>query len=157
MVNNSLFYDLWEKQHRLLEGWFFQNQKISQKYQGLILWINKLAHPDSSDSYFANLLGSNHISIQISYQATMSIIALIKQLAESFLRGVTNYQLHTIAARCGYQLRNHHHALADAEACVWIAREILYLIYILQPLSKFGRGCFSPRNRHIHVFTNAVP
>ena len=26
---------------------------------------------------------------------------------------------------CGYQLENHHHALADAEACAWIAREIL--------------------------------
>ena len=34
-------------------------------------------------------------------------------------------QLHTVAAECGYQLENHHHALADAEACAWIAREIL--------------------------------
>lgn len=42
-----------------------------------------------------------------------------------FPKGLTNYQLHTVAARCGYQLRNHHHALADAEACAWIAREIL--------------------------------
>lgn len=36
-----------------------------------------------------------------------------------------NHQLHTVAAQCGYQLQNHHHALADAEACAWIAREIL--------------------------------
>ena len=36
-----------------------------------------------------------------------------------------NHQLHTVAAECGYQLNNHHHALADAEACAWIAREIL--------------------------------
>ena len=36
-----------------------------------------------------------------------------------------NHQLHTIAELCGYQLKNHHHALADAEACAWIAREIL--------------------------------
>ena len=36
-----------------------------------------------------------------------------------------NHQLHTVAARCGYRLDNHHHALADAEACAWIAREIL--------------------------------
>ncbi len=32
---------------------------------------------------------------------------------------------HTVAAECGYCLENHHHALADAEACAWIAREIL--------------------------------
>lgn len=36
-----------------------------------------------------------------------------------------NYQLHTVAALCGYDLKQHHHALADAEACAWIAREIL--------------------------------
>ena len=35
------------------------------------------------------------------------------------------HQLQTVAAACGYQLENHHHALADAEACAWIAREIL--------------------------------
>ena len=36
-----------------------------------------------------------------------------------------NHQLYTVAAACGYQLDQHHHALADAEACAWIAREIL--------------------------------
>ena len=36
-----------------------------------------------------------------------------------------NHQLYTVAAACGYQLDHHHHALADAEACAWIAREIL--------------------------------
>ena len=36
-----------------------------------------------------------------------------------------NHQLQTVAAKCNYQLENHHHALADAEACAWIAREIL--------------------------------
>ena len=36
-----------------------------------------------------------------------------------------NHQLHTISILCGFRLENHHHALADAEACAWIAREIL--------------------------------
>ena len=36
-----------------------------------------------------------------------------------------NHQLQTVAAACGYDLLNHHHALADAEACAWIAREIM--------------------------------
>lgn len=36
-----------------------------------------------------------------------------------------NHQLHTVAALCGYRMEHHHHALADAEACAWIAREIL--------------------------------
>lgn len=36
-----------------------------------------------------------------------------------------NHQLQTVAQACGYCLANHHHALADAEACAWIARKIL--------------------------------
>lgn len=36
-----------------------------------------------------------------------------------------NHQLQTVAAACGYHLENHHHALADAEACAWIAKKIL--------------------------------
>ena len=41
------------------------------------------------------------------------------------LPDLENHQLHTVAEACGYHLENHHHALADAEACAWIAREIL--------------------------------
>ena len=36
-----------------------------------------------------------------------------------------NHQLHTVAAACGYVLENHHHALADAEACAAIALKLL--------------------------------
>lgn len=46
-------------------------------------------------------------------------------MAHRTMKGLENHQLHTVAATCGYQLDNHHHALADAEACAWIAREIL--------------------------------
>lgn len=36
-----------------------------------------------------------------------------------------NHQLQTVATVCGYDLANHHHALADAEACAAIALKIL--------------------------------
>ena len=36
-----------------------------------------------------------------------------------------DHQLHTVSELCGFHLLHHHHALADAEACAWIAREIL--------------------------------
>lgn len=35
------------------------------------------------------------------------------------------HQLHVVAAACGYDLEQHHHALADAEACTAIALKIL--------------------------------
>ncbi len=36
-----------------------------------------------------------------------------------------DHQLHTVASYCGYDLKNHHHALADAEACAAIALKLL--------------------------------
>ena len=36
-----------------------------------------------------------------------------------------NHQLQTVARACGYDLTNHHHALADAEACAYIAMKLL--------------------------------
>ena len=43
-----------------------------------------------------------------------------------FRRGeLPNYQLQTVAQRCGFDLKAHHHALADAEACAHIAIRIL--------------------------------
>jgi len=36
-----------------------------------------------------------------------------------------NHQLQTVAAACGFELKHHHHALADAEACARIAIHLL--------------------------------
>ena len=42
-----------------------------------------------------------------------------------FGNSLPNHQLQTVSAACGYKLENHHHALADAEACAYIAMSIL--------------------------------
>lgn len=44
---------------------------------------------------------------------------------EAFGKTLPNHKLNTVAAHCGYNLRNHHHALADAEACAAIALMLL--------------------------------
>ena len=36
-----------------------------------------------------------------------------------------HHNLDIIAGYCGYEMTNHHHALADAEACAIIAKQIL--------------------------------
>lgn len=43
----------------------------------------------------------------------------------TFGRQLPDHRLHTVAARCGYDLTRHHNALADAEACAAIALRIL--------------------------------
>ena len=35
-----------------------------------------------------------------------------------------NHRLNTVAAHCGFDLTNHHNALADAEACAYIAMKV---------------------------------
>lgn len=47
------------------------------------------------------------------------------RLSRKMFKGLENYQLHTVSAHCGYDLTNHHHALADAEACATIMLAIL--------------------------------
>lgn len=44
---------------------------------------------------------------------------------KQFGHTLPNHQLHTVAAACGFDLQNHHHALADAEACAKIALDLL--------------------------------
>ena len=41
------------------------------------------------------------------------------------LRHLRSHCLDVVAGVCGYDLKNHHHALADAEACAAIALKIL--------------------------------
>ncbi|MBR5102921.1 MAG: 3'-5' exonuclease [Muribaculaceae bacterium] len=41
------------------------------------------------------------------------------------LPDLDNHSLDTVAAACGFNMQNHHHALADAEACAHIAMEIM--------------------------------
>ncbi|MCD7971728.1 MAG: 3'-5' exoribonuclease [Candidatus Azobacteroides sp.] len=41
------------------------------------------------------------------------------------LKYLPNHQLQTVAEDCGFHLENHHHALADAEACAEIALQLL--------------------------------
>lgn len=37
-----------------------------------------------------------------------------------------NHKLDTVAAHIGFDLKDHHHALADAEACAEIARKLMW-------------------------------
>lgn len=62
------------------------------------------------------------------YQMTYPDYEFRDTLAASrrhFGRCLPNHQLHTVSEACGYCLENHHHALADAEACAYIAMKLL--------------------------------
>lgn len=47
------------------------------------------------------------------------------QMSRKKLKGLLpDYKLHTVSLFCGFELTNHHHALADAEACARIAIQL---------------------------------
>ena len=86
-----------------------------------------------ADVFFSDLQTIDDIHYQI---ATIPFVAHNARFDEGCLKAVAaarrqfghslpNHQLHTVAAACGYDLQNHHHALADAEACAAIALYIL--------------------------------
>jgi DNA polymerase-3 subunit epsilon len=49
------------------------------------------------------------------------------QASRRYFPKLENHQLHTVSAHVGYILDNHHHALADAEACAEIALKLQML------------------------------
>ena len=92
-------------------------EKIAPKIEGLPL----VAHNSSFDE------GCLKEVFQV-YQMDYPDYEFLDTLSASrkhFNGKLPNYQLQTVAAVCGYGLTNHHHALADAEACAHIALEIL--------------------------------
>lgn len=101
--NAPVFSEVWKQVEPLIEGLplVAHNKSFDESCLKAVFRCYQMDYPD--------------YEFYCTYQAARKV----------FPKGLINYQLHTVAARCGYQLRNHHHALADAEACAWIAREIL--------------------------------
>ena len=92
-------------------------QEIAPKIAGLPL----VAHNAPFDR---SCLQAAHRVYQMDYP-DYEFYCTCRASRKIFGKELPNHQLHTVAARCGYDLKNHHHALADAEACARIAMEIL--------------------------------
>ncbi|MDR0347985.1 MAG: 3'-5' exonuclease [Tannerella sp.] len=92
-------------------------REIAPKIAGLPL----VAHNKSFDE---GCLRAAHRVYQMDYPE-YEFYCTCQASRRVFGKMLPNHQLHTVAAHCGYDLQNHHHALADAEAAAAIARLIL--------------------------------
>lgn len=92
-------------------------KKIAPKINGLPL----VAHNSRFDE---NCLKSVFRVYQVDYP-DYEFRDTLAASRRTFGYTLPNHQLQTVAAACGYDLTNHHHALADAEACAHIAIKIL--------------------------------
>lgn len=92
-------------------------QQIAPKIEGLPL----VAHNSAFDEGCLKAVFEAYRMIYPDYTFFCTYRAARRLLGSA----LPNYQLHTVAAHCGYELRHHHHALADAEACAAIALKLL--------------------------------
>ena len=101
--NALLFPEVWKQIVPLIEGLplVAHNKSFDESCLKAVFRCYRMDYPD--------------YEFHCTYQASRRV----------FGNRLPNHQLHTVASTCGYQLKNHHHALADAEACAWIARGIL--------------------------------
>lgn len=91
--------------------------KIAPKIEGLPL----VAHNSPFDEGCLKAVFKEYHMDYPGYEFHCTCRAAKKELG----RLVPNHQLHTVAEYCGFHLENHHHALADAEACAAIALKLL--------------------------------
>lgn len=100
--NSPLFPDVWSS--------------IAPKIKGLPL----VAHNSPFDSGCLQAVFKTYRMDYPDYEFYCTLKA-----SRKLFRDIENHKLGTVAMRCGYHLSNHHHALADAEACAVIALQTL--------------------------------
>jgi DNA polymerase-3 subunit epsilon len=89
--------------------------QVEDRIKGLPL----VAHNKAFDESCLKAVFDEYDMEYPGYQFYCTLIASRRALA------LPSHKLHIVAAACGYDLENHHHALADAEACASIALRIL--------------------------------
>ena len=101
-VNSPVFPDVWNR--------------IVSKIEGLPL----VAHNSPFDSGCLRAVFKTYRMDYPEYEFHCTLKA-----SRKLFRDIANHQLNTVAMHCGFNLTNHHHALADAEACAVIALKTL--------------------------------
>lgn len=94
--------------------------KVWQKIEPLIKGLPLVAHNKGFDESCLKAVFRVYQMDYPGYRFYCTLAASRRQL-----RYLPNHQLHTVAEDCGYILKHHHHALADAEACAEIAMQLL--------------------------------
>lgn len=95
---------------------------VWKEVESLIAGLPLVAHNKAFDE---GCLKAAFRTYQMDYPGYIFHCTL--QAARKQLKQLPNHKLPTVAGYCGYDLSNrHHHALADAEACAWIAMELLF-------------------------------
>lgn len=116
-----VFPYVWDQLSERLVDVFFSDQLAFDDRKDLIASIPFVAHNARFDE---GCLKAVFKVYQMDYP-DYRFFDTLGAARRHFGHTLPNHQLQTVAAACGYDLRQHHHALADAEACAAIALCIL--------------------------------
>jgi DNA polymerase III subunit epsilon len=99
---SPVFPDVWSEIEPLIEGLplIAHNKAFDERCLKEVFRMYQLDYPDYDF----------HCTLQQSRKKLKGLLP--------------DYKLHTVSRYCGYELVDHHHALADAEACAWIAMKV---------------------------------
>ena len=117
----QVFSKVWEQLEEKIADVFFSDQQTIDDLRYQIASIPFVAHNACFDEGCLKAAFKVYQMDYPDYRFYDTLSAARRQLGNS----LPNHQLHTVAAACGYNLQNHHHALVDAEACAAIALYIL--------------------------------
>ena len=129
-----VFSKVWEQLEEKIADVFFSDQQTIDDLRYQIASIPFVAHNARFDEGCLKAAFKVYQMDYPDYRFYDTLAAARRHFGHSCVPSVAsdqrssalpNHQLHTVAAACGYDLQNHHHALADAEACAAIALYIL--------------------------------
>jgi DNA polymerase-3 subunit epsilon len=118
------YYDYWNTRIHGLSNADTRNAQQFPEVWGhiapLIAGLPLVAHNSPFDQ---GCLRAAHAHYEMPYPA-YEFMCTCRMSRRAFPR-LADHKLHTVAAHVGFDLRDHHHALADAEACAAIAMAVM--------------------------------
>ena len=119
------WYSFWNTQIHGLTALDTENEKVFPYiWEEILPKIEDLPLVAHNSRFDEGCLKAAHKVYQMDYP-DYEFFCTCKASRKTFGKLLPNHQLHTVAAHCGFDLLNHHHALADAEACAAIALRIM--------------------------------
>ena len=151
-----VFSKVWEQLEERIADVFFSGQQTIDDLRYQIASIPFVAHNARFDEGCLKAVFKVYQMDYPDYRFYDTLTAARRQFGHS----LPNHQLHTVAAACGYDLTNHHHALADAEASDFTLiignfAPIFKSIYAKKDIHDLQKGC-KERIFYLHgLFTNS--
>ncbi|MBP1644634.1 MAG: hypothetical protein H6Q16_209 [Bacteroidetes bacterium] len=118
------FYCYWATEcHGLTKKDTNNAEYFPEVWSNIVGRIKNLPLVAHNSQFDEGCLKANYDQFNMKYPYFQFYCTLRK--ARQVIPDLPNYQLDTVAEHLGFTLENHHNALADAEACAFIATKIL--------------------------------